>query len=507
MKRMVYTLAGAICFLVAVDKAVYAQTESTAELLEELRQLRTEVERRKNLLSDELDNLSRREEEVRKRKALLEEISALRGELRAIDSMATGEESGNVATSSAEVGMPLARQSPPTNEMVGEGEVVEGYDMLLGDWGGGRAGLAAAGIEVEAAYIGDIAGVISGDTKTGATYLDNVDLAVGFDLEQLFGWSNTTFMLYGLGNHGGDPSGEYSGDAQGIDNIEADDAWKIYELWIQKEWANGDFSALFGLYDLNGEFDVRDSAGLFINPSQGIGPDYSQAGENGPSIFPTTSLALRLRGQFSPTWYGQLAVLDGVPGDPDDATGTHIILDGDDGFLLAGEFGYLREEGRAAKYALGAWAYSAEFANVRTGENQRGNWGIYALADAQVYSERGDGEGLALTGRIGIADADVNQFGAFFAAGLVYSGLLPGRAEDQFGIGLAAAINGANFNDSREDAGLATTFAESALELTYRLQATPWLAIQPDIQYILKPGAVPGGDDALAFVVRTELAF
>ena len=84
---------------------------------------------------------------------------------------------------------------------------------------------------------------------------------------------------------------------------------------------------------------------------------------------------------------------------------------------------------------------------------------------------------------------------------------MPGRAEDQFGIGLAAAINGANFNDSREDAGLATTFAESALEFTYRLQATPWLAIQPDIQYILKPGAVPGGDDALAFVVRTELVF
>lgn len=97
--------------------------------------------------------------------------------------------------------------------------------------------------------------------------------------------------------------------------------------------------------------------------------------------------------------------------------------------------------------------------------------------------------------------------GAFFGAGLVYTGLFPGRGEDQFGIGLASAINGANFNDGREDAGLAATSAESALEFTYRLQAMPWLVIQPDIQYILKPGAVPGGDDALAFIVRSELAF
>jgi porin len=30
---------------------------------------------------------------------------------------------------------------------------------------------------------------------------------------------------------------------------------------------------------------------------------------------------------------------------------------------------------------------------------------------------------------------------------------------------------------------------EELLELTYQAQATPWLQLQPDIQYVINPGA------------------
>ena len=42
------------------------------------------------------------------------------------------------------------------------------------------------------------------------------------------------------------------------------------------------FSALFGRYDLNSEFYRLQSAGLFLNSSFGIGPEFSLSGQNGP---------------------------------------------------------------------------------------------------------------------------------------------------------------------------------------------------------------------------------
>lgn len=43
-------------------------------------------------------------------------------------------------------------------------------------------------------------------------------------------------------------------------------------------------SLLFGLYDLNSEFDTQETSSIFINPSHDIGAEYAQSGKNLPSI-------------------------------------------------------------------------------------------------------------------------------------------------------------------------------------------------------------------------------
>jgi len=80
---------------------------------------------------------------------------------------------------------------------------------------------------------------------------------------------------------------------QGISNIEADRGFEILESWIQFE-SNSSFSLKFGIVDLNSQFDHIESADFFINPSQGIGPDVSNTGLYGPSIFPYTSLGIEV---------------------------------------------------------------------------------------------------------------------------------------------------------------------------------------------------------------------
>jgi porin len=48
--------------------------------------------------------------------------------------------------------------------------------------------------------------------------------------------------------------------------------------------------------------------------------------------------------------------------------------------------------------------------------------------------------------------------------------------------------------------------AETAVELTYRRELTPWLTLQPDVQLIVNPGAGGSLRDALVLGLRIDIA-
>ena len=47
--------------------------------------------------------------------------------------------------------------------------------------------------------------------------------------------------------------------------------------------------------------------------------------------------------------------------------------------------------------------------------------------------------------------------------------------------------------------------AETAIELTYRVQAKDWLAVQPDLQYVRRPNGDPSIPSALVVGVRLSV--
>ena len=399
---------------------------------------------------------------------------------------------------------------------VGSG-LVFSEDTLTGDWNGVRSKWADAGAELELVYTGEYYKVSSGGLNRKSETLDNVDVTLSLDGDKLFGLKGSQFFLYILGNSGGSPS-EHAGDLQGVSNIDAPDAWKVYEAWYDQSFADDRASVRFGLYDLNSEFDVIESAGLFIHASFGIGPDYSQSGQNGPSIFPTTSLALRLAYAFNEHYFIQAAVLDAVPGDLNNDQGTHIDLDSDDGELYALEFGYTQgldnSSDRYGKLALGAWRYSENFDDLMDIDSNSesvqhdDNSGWYILGEYNIFREDPEStQGAMVFARYGMANDDVNQLESYFGAGVVYTGLLPGRDNDQLGLAIAVAENGNKYQDLERSLGNSVDDREIAVELSYRMQVLPWLAIQPDIQWIKNPGTNSAVDDATLFGVRTEVVF
>lgn len=386
---------------------------------------------------------------------------------------------------------------------------------LTKNWGGARKRLSDRGIDLALIYKWEFNRVLSGGVSQKSETLGNLDLRASFDFEKLAGWKGTSAFAYVLGDHGGHPSFN-AGDTQGTSNIESPvDALKVYELWIQQLFLNEKVSLLLGLHDLNSEFYVTDSAGLFFNNTFGTSKELSQTGRTGPSIFPRTSLAARIRTEPSPSLYFQVGAFNGVAGDPDEARGTHFRLKGEDGVLLIAEAAYLRgrEKGDRhlpGKYAVGNWTYSKTFDHQtriqslpggRTAPFQATNQGIYFMAD-QSYSEWG-----SVFLRYGFAASAVNRVSSALSTGLVFAGVIPGRPKDRLGFGYARANSGREFRDAQTASGVDTLGAEWTYEANYRLELIPGVVLQPDFQYVIHPSFSSSIPDAKVFATRVELNF
>lgn len=377
--------------------------------------------------------------------------------------------------------------------------------------------LEEKGIEFEFQYTGEVFSNVSGGNSRNSAYLDNIDIIFNFDLQKLIGWNGARMITYFLGNYGESPC-QYTGALQGISNIAAHSTWKLYEFWIEQN-INDDFSILLGLFDLNSEFDNRESSCIFINPSHGIGPEFALTGKNGPSIFPTTSLALRLN--YNPLSMVNIrtAIFDGIPGNPENPNGTSIILDENDGILFSSEITYSNNEIEFGKnyfkYSIGGWYYTGEFEKIYTIKNeigrnfQIGNYGIYASLENQLFSENDySDQGLCSFIRYGIADKNINPVDYYLGIGAIYKGLIHGRDDDILGIALAASHNSENYKNfmRNEDSGNTIEEFEYIIELTYSLHIFEYLQIQPDLQLVINPSGGTKSNHALALGTRLQLS-
>lgn len=380
-------------------------------------------------------------------------------------------------------------------------------DTLTGDWGGTRTNLLEKGIMIEAANTTDLFAGLDGGADDGTTVSNLFELATTIDLEALAGLRGGTLFFLGAGTHGDDP-GELSGSVHAPSNLAADDAWRVLELWYEQSMMQQRLGVLAGIYAVDSEFDAKETAGVFINGGFGTGLDLSETGINGPSVFPVTGLALRARYQFTPEFGVRAALVEGIPGDPEDSTAFKIDLDDGGGTFLIGEADWQPAGFEFLRLGLGAWRYTMQFERQDGAGTEDGTAGFYGFAEGILYTESGsDGQGLSGFIRAGRADETVNQFGSYQGAGLVYTGLLPGRDSDVLGLGVSSVVNGDDFVDSVRGADERVDRRETVFELTYWAEVLPWLSVQPSVQYTINPDTDPDVDNHLAVAVRLGITF
>ena len=382
-------------------------------------------------------------------------------------------------------------------------------------------------------------GGLSGDPVV----LGNLDLLLHLNLEAALGLRGTALQLHVQSSHGGSASSRV-GDLQGISSLEAPREWRLYEAWIEQRIPAARISLLAGVYDINGEFDVIPAAGDFLNSSFGFGPEYSLSGPAGPSTYPATSLAVRIKGQPTPSLYWLFGASDAAP-----HRSWAARLSGDDweGALLSFETGFTRfrttllpaadmalqpeprgrgrgrvdrpgqrrQRGRigrgtlieemSTKVAVGGWLYTREMDAWAPGEPPARSWGAYVLGERLLH-RRGDGSGaLSAFARVGTAADGVNQIDLSLLGGVAYGGPLAARPDDVAGLGIAYARNGSPFLKEQRKEGLDLERAETVMELTYRAQLGRFFVLQPNLQWVMSPGMDPAVSDALVLGLRAHV--
>jgi porin len=421
-----------------------------------------------------------------------------------------------------------------------------GQTTLSGDWGGLRPYLERKGVVFTLNYTNDFLANMRGGIGPGAVGIGVFQPQLDIDLQKLVSWQGGHVHIHGLVTHGPFFSQTYLGNILAVSNLEAGPVGRLYSLWYEQSAFDDRLSVRFGLMSADSQFLQSKTASNFIN--NGISwPTFLDANlpADGPA-YPLPAPGVRVRVKPTDELAFQAAVFSGDPSGGDGSnqslplpTGTVFSFRG--GAFFIAEASYLPNQGKGATglpgaYRIGGWWHtSPRFGDQRfddTGQslasptstgiplNHRGDQGIYGVVDQMLYRAPGTvDQGLSGFVRAGGVPNDRNLISFYADGGLIYKGLVSRRPDDKVGIAAAYARVGDNARGLDVDTGLFGNFlypvrsGETMIELIYQAQLTPWWMLQPEMQYIVRPGGGvlnPDGSfrpNAWVIAVRSSLNF
>jgi len=387
---------------------------------------------------------------------------------------------------------------------------------------------------------------VGGGIKTGAVGIGIFQPQINLDLQKLLGWEGDLVHIHGLVTHGPLFSANYLGNILAVSNLEAGPVARLYALWYEHNAPGDRWSVRAGLMLGDSQFLQSDTASSFIN--NGISwPTFLAANlpASGPA-YPLPAPGIRVRVKPRDDIMLQAAVFTGDPSGGIGSnqpvplpTGTVFSFSG--GAFVIAEASYLPNQGKDAPelpgaYRIGAWYHtSSHFADQRfdiTGLSlaspqstgipleHAGDYGVYGVIDQTLYRVPGtDDQGLSAFLRAGGVPNDRNLISFYADGGLLYKGLVPGRPDDKVGVAFAYARIGNNARGLDGDIGAFGNFfypvrsGEAMIEMMYQTQWTKWWTVQPEVQYIIRPGGgvLNPGDglrpNAWVMVLRSTISF
>ncbi|MCG3138402.1 MAG: Porin B [Phycisphaerae bacterium] len=315
--------------------------------------------------------------------------------------------------------------------------------------------------------------------------------------EELRLWPGGQFYFEFQNIHGRSLTDEHVGDLLGINEYDSPDRTQLSQFWWQQTLWSDHVTFRIGKLDSNAHLANTLNGADFLHSVAVAIPNMPQP------TYPDCAFGSELYIEPLPWLYLSGGIYDGEG--IGDHSPFHTAFHGNNDSFTLVELGLMPEWSIAETtlpglYRIGGWYHSGDweiYFNDLQGRRRprfhEGNSGWYLSLDQQITRENPDQadsiEGLGLFFMYGWAPSAYNEISQSYVGGWQYTGLLPTRDEDVFGMGI---FHG---QISEEIQRLEQRFDEMALECFYKCQLTPHLSVQPVVQYVIDPGG--DGRDAL----------
>jgi porin len=398
----------------------------------------------------------------------------------------------------------------------GSGPPLEQADSLTGNWRGYRDRLTDEyGLALAGNYTSESAGNLVGGRSRGATYTQNIGLALFADLGRWLGVNDTVFLVSGSDRVGNSLSHKYIGNVYAVQEIYGGQTIRLVNLALGKAFFHRKLRIVVGR--INGLDDFIASA-LYCN-AQNLafcGNPLSIPSDVNISSYPNTMWGARVRWEPTAVWYAMGGVYNSDAGFRANAAhGIDFSIRHNSGVIGIMETGVMPNEMGMAPPDLpghvkvGGYYDTEPLTEFSTGLKERGTWGTYVGIDQKIWAV-GDptgARGLSLFAAFHHAPPDVNAQTNFVDCGAVFVGLIPGRDTDITGFFFANGWFSRDLRDSQRAQGVPGQQYESILELNYRWNALPWFYLQPDVQGIINPGAAHQFGNAMVLALQFGVPF
>lgn len=409
-------------------------------------------------------------------------------------------------------------------DLTGTGHDPGEIPWLLSDWDGARTRLRSAGVDFQFGYVGEIAGNAAGGLRRQASYADQWAVGATLDLGRLGVVKDGTVQVTFTDRNGSNLSEDAGlGTLQEVQEIYGrGQTARLTRFWYNQKFADGRVEWKIGRMPFSEDFAAFscDFQNLTFcgTPAGNILTNYIYN-------WPISQWATRLKFNLAGVGYFQFAAFDQNP----KYLGLQnallpVFFAGSTGVLIPAEFAWLPKFGELqGSYKFGGWYDTSPAADAvpmvsssTAFQQASGRYGAYVNFLQQIThtgSPNARGGGLALFLNATVGDRRTAVIDAQFAGGMIYTGPLAARPNDDIGLAVGKThVNSrvAWFEASQYWAGSGPAPARSseyAVEAYYTWRPRSGLEIRPNIQYVIGEGGVAQTSAALVFGLKTVANF
>lgn len=408
---------------------------------------------------------------------------------------------------------------------------------MTGDWGGVRNDLHDKGYDLTFDHKAEVGWNARGgyDQDRTARYADQYVFGLGMNLEKILGWPTATFQLTVTDRNGRDITADRLIDRRGGQLTSSMEVYGRGQMWHLTEMAYR--QKLF-----SGATDVRigrfgpDEFGAFPCDFQNLMFCGNTGGAWAGAVwynFPISQWAFQVKQNLGNDWSIMAGVFEQNPSLLENDTGFKLNLSGGKGVLLPAEAIYKPAKGLfdlPGEYRVGAFLSTADSEDVFKGadgqpqvlapgsgfESHSSRHGFWTVLRQQAFLLDDDKDRPVEVFAFGhVNDRDSNYIRNSISMGVTVTGPFASRPNDQLAFAVGRLKVNPRFSERQRMLNVMsgeTDYAsvgyqpvqdkEYTAELYYGVQATRWLTIRPNLQYIRHPGGVDDVDDAVVIGLK-----